>query len=90
LRACGHPIKIVKHATRYTTTTSMATPQQENPLFREGRLILAINVYKQGQFKALQPTIITYNVPRITARRYIAGIILKRGSIALNWHLILV
>lgn len=31
----------------------MATPQQENPLFREGRLILAINAYKQGQFEAL-------------------------------------
>jgi hypothetical protein len=67
----------------------MATPQQENPLFREGRLVLAINAYKQGQFKALQPAIITYNVPQTTARRRIAGITLKRGSIASNRRLIL-
>ena len=65
----------------------MATPQQENPLFREGRLILAINAYKQGQFEALQPAIITYDVPRTTARRYIAGITLKRGSITPNRRL---
>ena len=66
----------------------MATPQQENPLFREGRLVLAINAYKQGQFEALQPVITTYDVPRITARHRIAGITLKRGFIALNCCLI--
>ena len=47
------PIKIVQYATRYTITTSMATPQQQDALFREGRLSLAINAYKQGQFQAL-------------------------------------
>ena len=87
LRAFGHPIKIVKHATRYTTTTSMATPQQENPLFREGRLVLAINAYKQGQFEALQPATTTYDVPRTTARRRIVSITPKRGSIAPNRRL---
>jgi len=66
----------------------MATQQQENPLFREGRLILAINAYKQGQFEALQPAITTYDVPQITARRRIAGITLKRGFIAPNCRLI--
>jgi hypothetical protein len=45
----------------------MATPQQENPLFRKGRLILAINAYKRGQFKALQPATITYDMPQTTA-----------------------
>ena len=67
----------------------MATPQQENPPFWEGRLVLAIDAYRQGQFEALQPAIITYNVPQTTARRYIAGITPKRGSIALNRRLIL-
>ena len=28
----------------------MATPQQEKPLFQEGRLVLAINAYNQCQF----------------------------------------
>jgi len=46
----AHPIKITKNATRYLTTTLMATPQLQNPLFQEGRLVLAINAYKQGQF----------------------------------------
>ena len=67
----------------------MATPQQENPLFREGRLVLAINAYKQGQFKALQPATITYDMPQTTARRRIAGIIPNRGSITPNRRLIL-
>jgi len=65
----------------------MATPQQQEDLFREGRLILAIDAYRQGQFEALQPATIMYNMPQTTARRRIAGIPLKRGSIALNHHL---
>ena len=65
----------------------MATPQQQDALFREGRLSLAINAYKQGQFQALQPATTTYDVPRTTARRRIAGITPKRGSIASNRRL---
>ena len=66
----------------------MATPQQQDALFQEGRLSLAINAYKQGQFQALQPATTIYDVPRTTARRRIAGITLKRGSIASNRRLI--
>ena len=87
LQACGHPTKIAKHATRYTTTTSMTTPQQQEALFREGRLNLAINAYKQGQFQALQPATTTYNVPRTTTRHRIAGIAPKCGSAAPNRRL---
>ena len=65
----------------------MATPQQQDALFQEGRLSLAINAYKQGQFQALQPAITIYDVPRTTARHRIAGITLKRGSIASNRRL---
>jgi hypothetical protein len=66
----------------------MATPQQENPLFQEGRLILAIKAHKRGQFTSFQSAIITYNIPRTTARRCAAGTTLKRGSIALNRRII--
>ena len=54
MRASRPPIKITKNATRYLTTTSMATPQQQKPLFQEGRLVLAINAYKQGQFRSFR------------------------------------
>jgi len=65
----------------------MATARQQDALFQEGRLSLAINAYKQGQFQALKPATITYGVPQTTARRRIAGITPKRGSIALNRRL---
>jgi len=32
----------------------MATPQQQNPLFQEGRLVLAIKAHNQGQFTSFQ------------------------------------
>ena len=67
----------------------MTTPQQQEALFWEGRLDLAINAYKQGQFQALQPATITYNVPQTTARRCIAGIAPKRGFAAPNRRLTL-
>ena len=66
----------------------MATPQQKNPLFQEGRLILAIEAHKRGQFTSFQSATITYNMPRTTARRRAASTTLKRGSIALNRRLI--
>jgi Tc5 transposase DNA-binding domain len=84
-----HPIKIVKRATRYTTTTSMATLQQENPLFREGRLLLSINAHKQGQFTSFRKATATYDVPSTTVGRRAKGTKLKRGSIASNRRLTL-
>jgi len=68
----------------------MATPQQENPLFQEGRLLLSINAYKQGQFTSFRKATDTYDVLRTTARRRVKGTKLKRGSIAPNCHLTLV
>ena len=50
----ARPTKITKNATRYTTTTSMVTPQQQNPSFQEGRLLLSINTYKESQFTSFQ------------------------------------
>ena len=65
----------------------MAIPQQQNPHFQEGRLILAINAYKQGQFQSFQAATSTYNVPRTTAQQHDKGIKAKRGSIASNRRL---
>jgi hypothetical protein len=67
----------------------MATPQQQNPSFQEGRLLLSINAHKKGQFTSFQKATSTYDVPRTTARRCIKGIQPKRGSIALNRRLTL-
>ena len=68
-------------------TTSMATPQQE-ALFQEGRLDLAIKAYNQGQFPSLRAAVSIYDVPRSTAQQRVRGIKPKRGSIAPNRRLI--
>ena len=52
----------------------MATPQQQEALHREGRLILALQAYKQGQTNSLNAAAVLYNVSETTARRRIAGI----------------
>ena len=62
----------------------MAAPPQQEALYKEGRLSLAIQSYKTGQFQNLLPSTIAYDVPRTTARRRIAGIQPKRGSPAIN------
>ena len=67
----------------------MATPQQENPLFREGRILLSINAYKQGQFTSLRKATSTYDVPRSTAQWCHKGITPQRGSTAPNRRLTL-
>ena len=83
----GHLIKIATYATRYTTTTSMATPQQQEVLFKEGRILLSLNAYKQGQFTSFRKATSTYDVPRSTAQRRHQGIAPKLGHIAPNRRL---
>ena len=68
----------------------MATPQQQEDLFQEGRLLLALNAYKQGQFTSFRKATNTYDVSRTTAQRRDKGIAPRRGSIALNRRLTLV
>jgi helix-turn-helix, Psq domain/Tc5 transposase DNA-binding domain len=67
----------------------MATPQQQNPSFQEGRLLLSIDAHKKGQFTSFRKATSTYDVPRTTARRRVKGIQPKRGSIASNRRLTL-
>jgi len=64
------------------------TPKQQQVLFQEGRLILAVQAYKQGQIPALFTATRMYNMPQSTAQLRIKGIQLKRSSIASNCRLI--
>ena len=68
----------------------MPTPQQQEALFKEGRIDLAIQAHKQGQFRSFRAATIMYNMPRSTARLHIKGIKPKRNFIAPNRHLTLV
>jgi hypothetical protein len=62
----------------------MATPQQQEALYRQGRVDLATQAYKTGQIQSLRRATDTYDAPRTTARRRIAGIAPRRGSPAPN------
>ena len=73
-----------KIATRSTITTTMATPQQQKTLHREGRLILALQAYNLGQVKTLEAAAKSYDVLPTTARRRTAGVQPKHGFYAIN------
>ena len=62
----------------------MAAPQQQEALYRQGRVDLAVQAYKQGQFQSLRGAASIYDAPETTVRRRVAGIAPKRGSHALN------
>ena len=68
----------------------MPTPQQQEALFKEGRIDLAIQAHKQGQFQSFRAATTTYDVPQSTTRLRVKGIKLKRDSITLNRRLTLV
>ena len=67
----------------------MAAPQQQEALYWEGRINLAIYAYKQGQFTSFRAATSTYNMPRSTAQLRVKGIKPKRNSIAPDRRLIL-
>ena len=67
----------------------MPTPQQQEALFKEGRIDLAIQAHKQGQFWSFRAATTTYDVPRSTARLHVKGIKPKCDSIAPNRRLTL-
>jgi hypothetical protein len=62
----------------------MTTQQQQEASYKEGRIALAIQAYQLGQFQALQPATISFDVPRSTTRDRLKGIQPKRGSRAKN------
>jgi hypothetical protein len=61
----------------------MATPQQE-ALFKDGRIDLAIQAHKQGQITSFRAATSMYDVPRSTTQLRVKGIKPKRNSIAPN------
>lgn len=60
----------------------MATPQRREALNKEGRLELAVQGYKRGQFQNPTAAAKAYDVPVVTLRRRIAGTPAQRGAIA--------
>jgi len=61
--------------------------QQQEDLFKEGRIDLAIQAHKKGQITSFRKATDTYDVPRSTAQLRVKGIKPKRDSIAPNRRL---
>jgi len=78
------PTQPTRDATRSSTTIYMAAPQQQEDLFREGRVELGIRAYKLGQITTLRGVKRAYNAPRNTIKQRISGIKSKRDSIPPN------
>jgi hypothetical protein len=60
----------------------MPTPQQQDALFKEGRIALALKAHKQDKTTSFRALVSTYDVPRSTAQRHVKGINSRRDSIA--------
>jgi hypothetical protein len=60
----------------------MPPPQQQEVLFKEGRIDLAIQAHKQGQITSFRKATGTYDVPRSTAQQCVKGIKPKHDSIS--------
>ena len=52
----------------------MATQQQQEDLFREGRVDLGVQAYKLGQIKTFRGVEKTYDVSQTTVKRRVDGI----------------
>ena len=52
----------------------MATPRRQAALYKEGRIKLAIQSYKQGLFRSYRAAAKAYDVPRTTLKRRLNGI----------------
>jgi hypothetical protein len=62
----------------------MATPQQQEALYEEGRLDLARQAYNQGQFQTPHAAALAYNVKPKKLKRRLTGIQPRLGSVAKN------
>ena len=68
----------------------MAAPQQQEALFREGRVDLGVQGYKLSQITSLRGVERAYYVFRKTVKRRVSGIRPQRGSAAPNRRLTLI
>jgi hypothetical protein len=62
----------------------MATPQQQEAVFREGRLQLANQAYNTSQIQSNRAAAEAYDVKKDTLKRRRNGVLPQRGSIAKN------
>ena len=62
----------------------MVPPQRQEALHREGRLELAVQAYKNGDFQSYRAAAQAYDVPRDTLQRRIASTQPRLGSTAKN------
>jgi hypothetical protein len=58
----------------------MTTSRSKNSSYTEGRIELAIQAFKKGQFQSLQAAALTYDAPITTVRRPARGIRSRRNS----------
>jgi hypothetical protein len=58
----------------------MTTPRSKDSSYTEGRIELAIQAFKKGQFQCLQAAALTYDAPITTVRRRARGIRSRRDS----------
>jgi hypothetical protein len=56
------------------------TPRSKDSSYTEGRIELAIQAFKKGQFQSLQAAALTYDAPITTVRRRAHGIRSRRDS----------
>ena len=59
----------------------MPQPTQAQSSNQEGRILLAINAIKQGQFQSVRAAAASYDIPRTTLRDRIHGMASRRDSI---------
>jgi|SRR5450432_1981325 len=59
----------------------MSPPNQASFSNKEGRILLAIQAVKQGQFQSIRAATTSYDIPRTTLRRRINGMTSRRDSI---------
>ena len=65
----------------------MPTPQQQEALYQEGRIILAVHAHTQDKSTSFRKLTSLYDVPRSTAQGRAKGIKSRRDSIANNRRL---
>jgi hypothetical protein len=58
----------------------MTTPRSKDSSYTEGRIELAIQAFKKGQFQSLQAAALTYDAPITTVRHRARGIRSRRDS----------
>jgi hypothetical protein len=71
---------VVERDASLYSTTKMTTPRSKDSSYTEGRIELAIQAFKKGQFQSLHAAALTYDALITTVRRRARGIRSRRDS----------